>query len=222
MSTLTFAEEILLLLLDDETGRIEEVPVNVMELLLSGAVVMDLAFRGRLDCDLEKLFLVDAAPTGEAILDVALKEIGAARDSRSPRHWIQRLSAQGGDLQEAALNRLVERGILKTEDTRVLWVFGRRRYPVVDDREEREVKLRIMDVLLSDCIPDPRDVALICLADSAGAFRFILSDRELRLAVPRIEQVSKLDLIGQAMTEAIRKSVYDISVAMAQAQHPIY
>ena len=217
MSTLTFAEEILLLLLDDETGRIEEVPVNVMELLLSGAVVMDLAFRGRLDCDLEKLFLVDATPTGEAILDLALKEIGAAGDSRSPRHWIQRLSAQENDLQEAALNRLVERGILKTEDTRVLWVFGRRRYPVVDDREEREVKLRIMDVLLSDCIPDPRDVALICLADSAGAFRFILSDRELRLAIPRIEQVGKLDLIGQAMTEAIRKSVYDISVAMAQA-----
>ena len=43
---LTFVEEILLLLLDDETGAMKRVAPNVMELLIAGAILMDLALRG--------------------------------------------------------------------------------------------------------------------------------------------------------------------------------
>ena len=116
----------------------------------------------------------------------------------------------------------MERGILRVEDRNFLWVFGSRRYPMVDDREEREVKLRILDVLLSDRIPAPRDVALICLADASNAFQVILSPQELRHAAARIELVRGFDLIGQAMSRAIQKSVQDIAAATATAHHPFY
>ena len=125
-------------------------------------------------------------------------------------------------IRDAAIASLEQRNIIKVQDTRFLWVFGSRRYPVIDDREEREAKLRLMDVLLSDKIPDPHDVALICLADSASVFEVILSERELRHAGERIEQVRKLDLIGQAMSDQIRKFVYDITMAIAHAQQPLY
>ena len=65
------------------------------------------------------------------------------------------------------------------------------------------MKLRIMEVLFSDQIPGPRDVVIIALADACGIFRELLSKRELDQAAPRIEQVRKLDLIGQAMAETI-------------------
>ena len=61
---------------------------------------------------------------------------------------------------------LVERGILERREEKFLWVFRARRYPMVDGKVEREAKRRIADVLFSDEIPDPRDVALICLADA--------------------------------------------------------
>jgi len=219
---LTFVEEILLLLLDDDSGAMKRVAPNVMELLLAGAILMDLALRGRLDCDLQRLVVVDSTPVGEEILDGPLAEIVEAADEADARTWVVRLSARSKQVQEAALARLVERGILRVEDRSFLWVFGSRRYPMVDDREEREVKLRILDVLLSDRIPAPRDVALICLADASNAFQVILSPRELRHAAARIELVRGFDLIGQAMGRAIQKSVQDIAAATATAHHPFY
>ncbi len=219
---LTFVEEILLLLLDDESGAMKRVAPNVMELLVAGAILMDLALRGRLDCDLQRLVVVDSTPVGEEILDGPLAEIVEAADEADARTWVVRLSARSKQVQEAALARLVERGILRVEDRSFLWVFGSRRYPMVDDREEREVKLRILDVLLSDRIPAPRDVALICLADASNAFQVILSPQELRHAAARIELVRGFDLIGQAMGRAIQKSVQDIAAATATAHHPFY
>lgn len=219
---LTFVEEILLLLLDDDSGAMKRVAPNVMELLVAGAILMDLALRGRLDCDLQTLVVVDPTPVGEELLDGPLAEIVEAADEADARTWVVRLSARSKQVQEAALERLVERGILRVEDRSFLWVFGSRRYPMIDDREEREVKLRILDVLLSDRIPAPRDVALICLADAANAFQVILSAQELRHAAARIELVRGFDLIGQAMGRAIRKSVQDIAAATATAHHPFY
>ena len=222
MATLNLAEDIVLLLLDDETGKMEDVHVNVMEMLMAGAVLMDLGLKGRLDWDLERLFVIDETPTGDAMLDAVLAQVSAETEAMAPKAWIQRIAERGMEIRAAAIDSLVARRIIRVEDTRFLWVFGSRRYPVIDDTEEREAKLRLMDVLLSDTIPDPHDVALICLADAASVFEVILSERELRQAGKRIEQVRKLDLVGQAMSNQIRKFIYDVTMAIAHAQQPLY
>ena len=128
------------------------------------------------------------------------------------------LADQAEDIREAALARLVERGILRREEDRFLWVFQSRRYPVVDGEAEREVKLRIMEVLFGNEIPDPRDIVIICLADACGILKELLSTRELERATARIEQVRKLDLIGQAVS----KAVWDIQSSIALAMHPTF
>ena len=46
---------------------------------------------------------------------------------------------------------------------------------MIDGEAEREVKLRIMEVLFSDVIPDPRDIMIICLVDACGIFKELLS-----------------------------------------------
>ena len=76
------------------------------------------------------------------------------------------------------------------------------------------MKLRILGVLLSDEIPDPRDIVIICLADACGILRHLLPKRELEGVRDRIEQVRKLDLIGQAMAQAI----HDIEVWLAASR----
>ena len=126
-------------------------------------------------------------------------------------------TAEGADaIREEALSRLVSVGILEAREERFLWVFRSRRYPTIDGRVEREVKLRIMEVLFSNEIPDPRDVVIICLADACGIFRRLLSRQELNQVSARIEQVRRLDLIGQAMSQAI----HDIEVTLATSVQP--
>ena len=142
----------------------------------------------------------------------------AAGEQGDARFWIERTATRADEIREEALARLVAHGILERRDDRVLWVFKSRRYPQVDGTAEREVKLRIMGVLFSDEIPNPRDIVIICLADACGIFKNLLSRRELDLASDRIEQVRQLDLIGQSMTNAIQ----DIQVTLAAMQMYIY
>ena len=215
---LRFAEEFMLLLLNDEDGRFANVPSWSVNYALAGSVLMDLALENRIDTDLESLILLDATPVGDSLLDPTLKEINAG-DARDARFWVERTANRAYEIREEALSRLVAGGILERRDDRFLWVFRSRRYPAVQGEAEREVKLRIMGVLFSDDIPDPRDVVIICLADACGIFRGILSRRELDRASARIEQVRKLDLIGQAMTQAIQDIELSVAVSVQSYIH---
>ena len=199
---LRFAEEIILLLLHDDDGKFAHVPSWSVDRALGGAVLMDLALENRIDTDPENLVLIDATPVGDSLLDPTLAEI-AAGDQRDARYWVEHTARKADEIREEALRRLAEAGILERHEDRFLWVFRSRRYPLVDGTAEREVKLRIMGVLFSDEIPDPRDVVIIALADACGIFRELLSKREREQAAARIEQVRKLDLIGQAMSQTI-------------------
>ena len=201
---LRFVEEILLLLLRDDDGKLIHVPERTLDRTIAGAVLMDLAMENRIDTDLEKLMLIDSTPVGDGLLDPTLAHIAAQREESDARYWVEHTAARAEGIREEAFARLVGHGILERHDDRHLWVFRSRRYPVVDGTAEREVKLRIMGVLFSDEIPSPRDVVIICLADACGIFGELLSKVELAQAAARIEQVRKLDLIGQAMTQAIR------------------
>ena len=62
---LRFAEEIMLLLLDDKGGKFADLPAPSVECALAGAVLMDLALEGRIDTDPERLFVVDPTPLKE-------------------------------------------------------------------------------------------------------------------------------------------------------------
>ena len=213
---LRFAEEVLLLLLNDEGGRFAAVPKWSQDYALAGGVLMDLALENRIDTDLEKLVLVDATPLGDSLLDSTLADI-AAGEQQDARYWVERTAQRADAIRDEALSRLVNGGILESRDDRFLWVFRSRRYPLIDGKAEREVKLRIMGVLFSNDIPDPRDVVIICLADACGIFRGLLSRQELGRASARIEQVRRLDLIGQAMSQAIQD--LELSIAASVPDH---
>jgi len=210
---LRFAEEIVLLTLRDEDGKFVSVPAMSMQHALAGAVLMDLALENRIDTDPENLVLIDSTPVGDSLLDPTLEKI-AAGEQHDARHWVEQTAREADEIREKALARLVERGILEQHDERFLWVFRSRRYPIVDGKEDREVKLRILGVLLSDEIPDPRDIVIICLADACGILHLLLPKRELAGVRDRIEQVRKLDLIGQAMAQAI----HDIELWLAASR----
>ena len=207
---LRFVEEILLLLLRDEGGKFVAVPGIALDNALAGGVLMDLALENRIDTDPERLVLVDPTPVGDSLLDPTLAAI-AAGEQRDALYWVGQTALRAAEIRREALSRLVERGVLEHDEGSFLWVFRSRRYPVIDGRAEREVKLRILGVLLSDDIPDPRDVVIIGLADACGLLPELLPKGEYGKARARIDQVRKLDLIGQATSRAI----HDIGMWLA-------
>ena len=218
---LTFHEEIMVLLLHDENGTFLPVSEHTLNRALTGAVLMDLAFADRIDTDPERLVVIDSTPTGDSLLDRTLARIAGEKTAASSRSWIEALSDEEASAEQAAtirtiaLGRLVERGVLERRDEKFLWVFHSRRYPTIDGKVVQEAKKRIADVLFSDDIPAPRDIALICLADSCNILQTIFSKREIDRAGPRIEQIRKMDLIGREMAGAIADIERAIAIAAA-------
>ena len=212
---LTFVEEIVLLQLDDAQGKIVDLPLSVGAIVLAGAALMELALRNQIDTDLQQLFVVDASPTGDDILDDVLGHLAAIPGEFTTGAAIEDLSGRADGYRTKAFDHLVRKGILRQQDGRFLWVFPTRRYPVIDDREQREVKARLRHLLLSEEIPDPRDVALICLIEACGLLGLVLTANEAKRAAPRVEQLNRMDLIGQALIRAVAEIRFIVRSAAA-------
>ena len=215
---LRFSEEMLLLLLDDKGREFADIPMLSFKYALAGAVLMDLAIEGRIDTDENRLFVTDPTPLEDDLLDPSLARIVESAEEHDTRYWVEQISAQAVEIRERSLARLVQRGVLQREDDYFLWVFQTRRYPVINNQSIQEVKLRIMEVLFSNEIPDVRDIIIISLADVCDIFRTLLSRRELQGVSQRIEQVRRMDLIGREVSKAVR----DIESSLAVAMWPMH
>ena len=222
---LTFSEEVLLLLLEEDEGIFLSVGKNTLELAMAGAVLMELAFAGRIDTDLQRMLVVNNAPTGDPLLDNVLERMTNSKEINDTRLWIETLAREKtASIQENALASLVERGILKREEKRLfqeaiehLWIFRSPRYFPVDERSRHNARTRFAELLFTDQIPHPRDLALICLADACGILRAHLADEIDRVA-PRIRQLNAMDLIGRQITRAI--AAVDLTAIQSMA-HPL-
>lgn len=205
---LSFVEETVLLLHDEDSGDFVQLPQSVFSVVIAGAALMDLAIRNRIDTDLERLTVVDPRPTGDDILDDVLSAIVATQDKAAAASQfdiseaLYNAATDADIYRERALKRLIQRGILKEENGRHLWVFRSRRYPLIDNTEQQEVRERLRHILVSDEIPDPRDIVLICLVDACSLLRFVLGADEIGARAARVEQLRKMDLIGQAVTKS--------------------
>ena len=206
-----FAEELLLLLHSEQSGYFVPIPEWQMSCALAGAVLMDLAMEDRIDSDLTSLTLTDATPTGDELLDPALKDIAAEETTYTPQYWVERIATRrADDIGDAAIDRLVKTGIFDS-DAGGFWTLSTKvtrtgRYPLVDGRSGEEIKGRIMRTLLDGEIPDPREVAIIGLVNYCGGFRVMMEPEEYELAKDRIELFSGMDLIGRAIGPAVRSS----------------
>ena len=95
----------------------------------------------------DRLFVVDPSPVGDDIPDEILVRISACPAVRPFEHWLNELREAAGVFKRRLIDWLVARGILlRRVEEEILQMFVTRRYPVTDDRAEREVRQRIADV----------------------------------------------------------------------------
>ena len=200
---LTIAEEILILLLSDGDGVLfTPVPCDNLSCALAGAVLMDLSFARRIDMDPERLVVTDPTPTGNIILDSTLAKLAARDPHASTRTWIGELSVRDAAvIRESALRSLVARGVLALREGSFLWAYRFSGLPWIGSEAEREVKERIRDILFSDGIPEPRDVALIGLINACDLIGSVFLDGDMDRCRSRVDQLRRMDLIARELAD---------------------
>jgi Golgi phosphoprotein 3 len=217
---LTLQEEFLLLCLNDQTGKFES---RWLHHGLSAAALAELLLAGRLRLDPHGLVHVTSAtPTGDEAVDSALARVAERPAAAlSLAHWINTLEDET-TFHHILLPRLIQRGILRKEEDRFLFIFRETTYPTLSAAPEEHVRQRLRAALAGSGPVEERTAILISLlyhaedrrfAD-AGALRLVFSAEELAFYRARIAEVSASTPLSRALGEALQ------DVITADSGHP--
>lgn len=208
---LTVPEQLLLITLDVGQGKFMNLPEEYNRAAFAGASLMELALAGRIDSDLDKVWIVDPGITGDAALDSVLSAMSALGASTNIERFVDRLVPLGERVREAALDALCHRGVLERFERKSLFRKPRASFALLDDEDIAELKVRLRDVLLGSAVPEPRDVCIMTLAKTCGLIDSIIRPEDMRAALDRLEAFTKTDLIGQAVRRYLYQFERDIA-----------
>lgn len=200
---LTMLEEVVLLAVDEQTGNLRSTREFGTAYALVGALFFDLALAKRIDTDTETIQIIDQTPTGNATLDRVLAGMAQKPQLTTVRQWIEEIFLRRDDLEGEALGLLIAREVLRHEKTRRLWIIDIERFPLVDNKPQQHVKARLAQAILTDNIPDTRDIMLVSIAEQCGLLGYVLSDTQLNSRRQRIHTLSNVETISRKVIEAI-------------------
>lgn len=205
------AEDLLLLLLDDESGTPQwglSIDTVLGGALLSELALEDFARLGEKDgfWNSAKVFPNPATAPEDPLLAAGVRII--AEKERSANALVTKL---GKGLREQLNERLASAEILQRGEQRVLGIFPRTVWPAVDVAHEREVRQALTAALVQGASPAPRTAALIALLHSVGhAHKVVPADgASTRDIKRRAKQLAEGDWAA--------KAVYDVIAAQTAA-----
>ncbi|MBP2350469.1 hypothetical protein JOF29_001552 [Kribbella aluminosa] len=208
------AEDVLLLLYDDQTGK----PITGspgLDFALAGAVLIELTLQQKLDITTEgkvgRLQVLDGAPTGDPILDERLSHL-VDKPGKKPKDQIKPLSKH---LRDQLLARLAQRGVLEAEQGKVLGLFPVTRWPAKDARHELEVRAQLESVLTQGLAPDQRTAALIALLSALNVVPKVITDSvDTRALKQRAKEIADSDWAAAAVKKAVAEMQAAVTAAI--------
>ena len=212
------AEDLLLLLLDDESGRPQ---THELAVALGGAILVELALAEAVTVEEKttvwrsaKVRLVPGVGTDDPVLADALATVG--EKERSAQDLVTRL---GKHLDDKLCTRLADRGILERRHDKVMGVFPRTRWPARDSSHEDAVRRALTVVLVDDAQPDARTGALVALLHAVDrAHKTVphqgVSDRDVK---KRAKEVAEGQWAAKAVKDAVAAAMAATTAAMVAA-----
>lgn len=208
------AEDLLLLLIDEESGR-PLVNSTRMTSSLAGALVMELALDDVIvpedpdaDSGRSKIVAVGAQPA-DPLLQLTWQSC-----SDKPRHAAAVIQQLDRKVKEPLLERIAVKGWVREERSKVLGIFARTSWPEVDGRHEAELRNDLGIALLQGGKPDSRIAALISLLLAAEALPKLFPDAGKKALEARATELSDGDWAGAAVRKAIAEVQAAVMVAV--------
>lgn len=211
-------EDLMLLLMDDESGAIAG--AGTLYYTLGGAVLVELDLDGHITVDENDKGLnglkVHAVP-GNALSDPVLQ---TAHEKVADRvRGVQTLLIEiGTGLRETVLDRLVERGMLRRESKKTLGLFRSTSTNAADTRHKKALMERVRAVLVYGEEPDARTAAVIGLLSASGTLP------SLHRSIPwsgkvytRAKELEQASWGAEAVNTAVMRTVAAVSVGTAVA-----
>lgn len=213
------AEDLLLLLTDDETGKLAASSEEI-DVALGGALLLELVLTQRVDVAgpsepvrSGRLVVRDASPTADALLDEALAVV-EAKQGKKPQAVV---SALGKGVRGRLYQRLVDRGLLRAEAGKVLGVFARHRWPAQDAAHEDAVRTALESALRSSATDDTRIGALISLLLALKVLPKVVDPATAGLSRQEMNDHAGRIAEGNWSSDAVRRAIDGLRAAVIAA-----
>ncbi|XP_022188122.1 Golgi phosphoprotein 3 homolog sauron isoform X2 [Nilaparvata lugens] len=222
---LTLMEEVLLLGLKDKEGYTSFWNDSISS-GLRGCILIELGLRGRIELEKagmrrkgllsRKVLVKSETPTGDVLLDEALKHMRDTDPPETVQSWIEYLSGetwnplklryQLKNVRERLAKNLVEKGVLTTEKQNFL-LFDMTTHPLTDNVAKSRLVKKVQDAVLGKWVNDAqrmdkRLLSLLLLAHASDVLENAfapLNDDDYELAMKRVRELVDLDLEAECI-----------------------
>ncbi|SNS63976.1 GOLPH3/VPS74 family protein [Rhodococcoides kyotonense] len=209
------AEDLFLLLVDDETGK-PVVDSTKFPRVLAGAVVLELAMSGsvRITAKGEPVktgrLVVVGPPPPDPLLTRAHALIHNDDGRFKPQRVIEKLHR---NLNKEIGERLAHQGFVRRHEDKILGLFPTTAWPALDTAHSNSLRQWIGSAVVDGTTPTPQISALISLVSAIDAVHKVLPGVDKKSAKKRAKEIAE----GEWASEAVRKAVQDVNAAVMAA-----
>ena len=209
------AEDLLLLLLDDDSGK-PLADSTKLPRVLAGALVIELASSGslRITGPGEQVKKDHAAIAGPAPADPLLRRVfdlvATASRPMKPQKVIEKSQK---NLSKELVARLVAQGFVTENKDKVWGLFPTTTWPARDTSHEKVLRDSLRSALVDGTTPSPHTAALISLISAVDLTHKVIVDVDKKQLKQRAKQIAE----GEWAGAAVRKAVSDVNAAVMAA-----
>lgn len=239
---LTLMEEVLLLGLKDREGY-TSFWNDCISSGLRGCILAELALRGRIELEKtgmrrrslanRKVICKSDTPTGDVMLDEALRHIKETQPPETTQTWIEYLSGetwnpmklkyQLRNVRERLAKNLVEKGVCTTEKQNFV-LFDMTTHPLNDGSIKQKLVKKVQDSVLSRWANDVhrmdrRMLMLLYLSHASDVLENAfspLSDEDYEVAMRRVRELLDLEPDTESTKEGSNELLWAIVSALAK------
>jgi Golgi phosphoprotein 3 (GPP34) len=216
------AEELLLLALDPDKGRVPSGSRDYLKIGLSGALLAELAVEGRLVIAGKKLGIVEppvdiATPIDDPLLARALALLTGELAGQSAKRTIKRVDKRLGGVWSILVDRLIDEGVIGREKRSALTAT---RHPVLDIARHAAIVANARAAASGDGPLSPRDAVILAFSGPCRLLERVAPERsDRRHAKARIAEATKVaplaPTVKALIDELIAAGITVVAVAAA-------
>jgi Golgi phosphoprotein 3 len=172
---LSIAEGLYLIALDDEEGRLLAAAEKSIVPALFSAIILELYIQKKVSLSDGHIKVLDSAGTGNGILDSVLSKLHSGAELIPE---IKKLEGDFKDLLEDFNQLLAQRGILRKEETKLLWIPLSERMDNANYAFEQEIRNNLQAMVFKSAKPSPAFAVLMSLVYDCDILDEVFPDRD--------------------------------------------
>ncbi|PXY03087.1 hypothetical protein DF185_03070 [Marinifilum breve] len=201
---LNLVDQLTLLALDDEKGSFIADSFS-FAYGLAGAVILELSLQKRIEVEGKKIKVKSKETCGDALLDYFLDKIKHSKKQRSIQTWVETIGEKFSYIKDETLAKLIDEGILKKEEKKILWIFNVDKFPAKNAKPENLLRKRLNDILLNDSDIEIQEIMLISLIDMCELNHEVYGKERAKEYKKKIKDIIEKGQLSSSIGKAVKE-----------------